>query len=62
VKPRLKGYASAKKSSSLSFFEICEGNSHEVFFYNRAERNLEADYLPIFVKTEEEDVWRRKEK
>jgi len=44
------------------FFEICEGNSHEAFFYNRAERNLEADYLPLFVKTVEEDVWRRREK
>ena len=44
------------------FFEICEGKSHVAFFYNRAERRLEADYLPLFVKTTEEDAWRRREK
>ena len=44
------------------FFEICEGKSHVAFFYKRAERHLEADFLPIFVKTTEEDAWRRREK
>jgi len=44
------------------FFKICEGKSHVAFFYKRAERHLEADYLPLFVKTVEEDVWRRREK
>ena len=44
------------------FFEICEGKSHVAFFYKRAERHLEADFLPLFVKTTEEDAWRRREK
>ena len=44
------------------FFEICEGKSHVAFFYKRAERHLEADFLPLFVKTVKESIWRRREK